>query len=719
MAVKTVAVKMTLDAGQPVDEVNELNESLVNTEDIISDIGASSKKLDPLEKKFTDLNKRVESGEMSLREMSKATKEYMTIALQAGEESPIGKAALEQAGQLKDRLGDLRGAVDGLSQDGRALQTSLQLGQGVLAGYSAFQGIVALVGEENENLAKTMMKLQAAQSALMGVEQLHASLQKETLLRKKLDAIATNAQTAAQAAYSAVIGTSTGALKAFKIALIGTGIGAILVGLGLLIANFDKVTAFVKKAIAEFGNLKTVMLLLLGPIGWVILAYQKLFSEEAKMASAREKASRQLTENYNKEVAQLKEKRRIEQESFKEKQTEFDLNIARLKAEGKSVYELTTQKLEAIVAEKKAALQLNKDLIEAMVERYTLEAQLRGKSLDDFLKSIGLNKEATEQSIKDQLKAQEDAVFSAETDLIAFRNEASKGVKAPVEFVFPEPEEIKEQTDKAWGSILDSWNGHGPINIAEKFEVEEETFELIPEEEIDTALEKVGAFFAQLKMYRETGSENIKAELTESLKATQEFAEQALSTLESINDFANQISENKVNKIQKDAKRQLAVEGLTAKQRYDIELKAAKATDEIHRKAFKRDKALRLADAVMATAAATVNALASAPPPANFVLAGLVGTAGAAQIAAIAAQKFEGSVGNISPPDFSAAASSMGNGGNGGSGSQQSGQTGDANQGVETNIGKLLGQEIKVIMVETDVTETVDKVAQIKEMSTL
>lgn len=40
---------------------------------------------------------------------------------------------------------------------------------------------------------------------------------------------------------SLAVGTSTGAMKTFRLALIGTGIGAIVVALGLLIANFDKV----------------------------------------------------------------------------------------------------------------------------------------------------------------------------------------------------------------------------------------------------------------------------------------------------------------------------------------------------------------------------------------------------------------------------------------------------------------------------------------------
>jgi len=51
-----------------------------------------------------------------------------------------------------------------------------------------------------------------------------------------------------QGVYTTVVGTSTGAMKAFRIALASTGIGLIVIGLGLLIANFDKV----KKAVMAF-----------------------------------------------------------------------------------------------------------------------------------------------------------------------------------------------------------------------------------------------------------------------------------------------------------------------------------------------------------------------------------------------------------------------------------------------------------------------------------
>jgi len=248
--------------------------------------------------------------------------------------------------------------------------------------------------------------------------------------------------------------------------------------------------------------------------------------------------------------------------------------------------------------------------------------------------------------------------------------------------------------------------------LAEEMEMDED-FELIPEEELDTAVEKLDGFFAQLKAYRETGSENIKAALGESLQATYDMANQALDTLTAINDFANQIGDNRVKKIEQQKKKELSVDGLTAKQKFDIELKSAKAVDEIRKRQFNREKALNIAKATMDTGAAVVKALASAPPPANFILAGLVGTAGAAQIATIAAQKFEGTAANLTPPDFSASGATAGGDNTGGSN-----QTSivNANEGGYTETEGLIS---KVVLVESDVTKIQKDIAKINAIGTL
>ena len=53
--------------------------------------------------------------------------------------------------------------------------------------------------------------------------------------------------TAATNLYTVAVGTATGAMRAFRIALASTGIGAIVVAIGLLIAKWDELTAAVRR----------------------------------------------------------------------------------------------------------------------------------------------------------------------------------------------------------------------------------------------------------------------------------------------------------------------------------------------------------------------------------------------------------------------------------------------------------------------------------------
>jgi hypothetical protein len=65
---------------------------------------------------------------------------------------------------------------------------------------------------------------------------------------KRKDNILTIVQTNLQKAYAVVVGTSTGAMKAFRIALAATGIGALIVGIGLLVEAFQNFTTAAEDA---------------------------------------------------------------------------------------------------------------------------------------------------------------------------------------------------------------------------------------------------------------------------------------------------------------------------------------------------------------------------------------------------------------------------------------------------------------------------------------
>jgi hypothetical protein len=127
----------------------------------------------------------------------------------------------------------------------------------------------------------------------------------------------------------------------------------------------------------------------------------------------------------------------------------------------------------------------------------------------------------------------------------------------------------------------------------------------------------------------------------------------------------------------------------------------------------------------MDTAAAIVKAVAASPATFGLPFSAFAAVTGAAQIAAIASQKFEGSVGNVTPPSLGSPPSGDGGSGSGGSGSGNT-QTGDANTGVETNLNDLMNGNnagqfgvSKVVLVETDVTKSIKNVQKIENIATL
>jgi hypothetical protein len=74
-----------------------------------------------------------------------------------------------------------------------------------------------------------------------------------------------------------------------------------------------------------------------------------------------------------------------------------------------------------------------------------------------------------------------------------------------------------------------------------------------------------------------------------------------------------------------------------------------KKKDEMGRKSFNIQKKLMMAQAVMSTAAGVTMALASAPSPFNFILAGITAAMGAAQIAIISGMQYNGGAKSAAP----------------------------------------------------------------------
>lgn len=230
MADKVVSLEFNVKTAGAVTEINKVTEATKGA------TAASNE----YEKQLADIKKATEGA--GFKDLNRALKQYQDLALQAGENSPIGKQALAEAGELKDRLMDLKTAIRTTGEDGRTLQASLQLGGGIVAGFGAVQGVMALVGSESEDLQKTLVKLQAVQATLASVEEIRSVLEKESALRITAVTIAEKGRAAATAVSTFVTNGASMALKVFKGALVATGIGAFIVVLGSVIAYWDELT---------------------------------------------------------------------------------------------------------------------------------------------------------------------------------------------------------------------------------------------------------------------------------------------------------------------------------------------------------------------------------------------------------------------------------------------------------------------------------------------
>ena len=163
-----------------------------------------------------------QSAKQRLREMQK---ELIAMA-EAGQQGTDAFKRLEQqAGSLKDEIGDVNQRIKNLASDTKRIDAFVGAVQGIAAGFQIAQGAAALFGDENEDLQKAMLKVQGAMALANGVQQVANLLQKES-------AVMMGANTLATKAYAFVVGTATGAMRAFRIALAATGIGAIVVALG-------------------------------------------------------------------------------------------------------------------------------------------------------------------------------------------------------------------------------------------------------------------------------------------------------------------------------------------------------------------------------------------------------------------------------------------------------------------------------------------------------
>jgi hypothetical protein len=731
---KEIVVKLTVDTKGTESGLDSVKSDLKGVEDGIKKINETPLSLDEKLKKIT---KEVNAGGLSMRELTGKIKEYQTIALQAGRESPIGREAIKQAASLQDQLGDLRNEITRLSADGQKMQGALALGSAVAGGYGALQGVMALAGQENEALMQSLVKMQAAQSVLAGIEQVRLSLEKESVLMLNLKTAQTKIATGVQAAYGLVVGTTTGGLKLLKLAMVSTGIGALIVGIGLLIANFESVSKWVLKvADVIYSIFKPQIDFVIGILQFLGLVDDENTKKAKSNAAAKIKAVNDESKAQRAKADAIMKASKDEIAAIDSTIKKLDFELAVRQAGGEDIKELERQRIDLILER----VRVEKEALESSIAIYEQNIALLEKGKGELEKAMNVELFINKQSLKAKKEelaentkmgeqaVLDDAVFKAK-EVKAAKDALEEKSKAEKEAANAKAKARKEANEKL---------AEEERKFAEKQRIAEanaqaklqQDLSALEDEYLNSKLSKeqqeinavYDKYFAILEAAKKNGEDIslLEEAQAESVKSIREKYQLEIKDAE---DKARQEKEakdkeadEKQKKLEKEALDQKIANinqvGEYASQGFDIlsNLSSAfsKDSEKDARRQFNINKAAGIAQATTSTASAVVAQLAvpqDALTGANFVKAGIAGAIGISQIAKIAATKFQPGGGGGGGGDKIPIPSIASGGANGGTGGQS-----QQNDNL-TNIAQLLNQQGAPVLV-VDSFNKVDRAAE-------
>lgn len=307
----------------------------------------------------TDVGQTTKAFANAQQELEETRKALVDLALAGKQGSAEFKQMEQRAGQLQDAIGDVNRRVTNLANDTPKLQLLTEAATAIAGGFAIAQGAAALFGDENEEVQQAILKTQAAMSLLNGVQSVANVINKDAALG---DMLATKAKNA----YTAALGTSTGALKLFRLALIATGIGAAVVAVGALVANWDKLTGAVMRFVNESPMLTKIL-------SFITRAVEKVGEALGFVDDS-------LTKSLKTQIEVFEKQKRL------------------LEAQGKDTFEI-----EKTIIEKKLELakKNNEDLSELQEQLTLLEAR-------EQVKRNAEREKANEKRIADEKKALEE-----------------------------------------------------------------------------------------------------------------------------------------------------------------------------------------------------------------------------------------------------------------------------------------------------------------------
>jgi hypothetical protein len=323
------------------------------------------------------------------RELKEANAELIAAQRNFGEYSAEAVAAAKRVAQLRDAVQEARETAD-LFDPGKKFQAFSGAINAVAGGFTAVQGALGLVGVESAEVEKQLLKVQSALALSQGLSTITDSA-------KDFQRLAVIIRTQVVTAFSTLRG-----------ALVATGIGALVVGIGLLVANFDAVVAAIRKVIPGFdafvGGVRRAINAVTDFIG--------VTSEADRQLDKLKQANKERSEQIERDIKILTAAGGKEGEIYSKRREQIGNEIALLKEREKAGQKLTE-------AELKQKLDLQADVIAldlAEDKRVRDQAEQRAKAARDRAKQAAQEAGEAEKARLEAIRAQQDAFDAADKD---------------------------------------------------------------------------------------------------------------------------------------------------------------------------------------------------------------------------------------------------------------------------------------------------------------
>lgn len=577
------------------------------------------------------INLEIKDNVKSLKtQYREAIQEVQRLADTYGTTSKEAAEAAKRAAELKDRIEESKSLTDAFNPDAKFNALSGSIG-GVLNGFQAYEGAMGLIGVESEALQETLLKVQSAMALSQGIQ--GALEAKDAFVN--LGAVVKNA-----------FGTMTTASKAF----LAGGIGLVITGIALAVNEFNKYNEELKESQKQQKLLADIEKEAIKNISAEASAADKLQKQlKDENLSRAEKTAK--VKEFQKEYPNLLSNIDAEKSSINEINTALTQNIELLKLQSKAKAiqakrtELYAQQLEIELGKEQAAEAARKtreentyfginfgaayaDVADATISSTEKKIQKALTLVDEFDASIQKqidalqkrgavvkqegdkeNKTAeeianyTRQLEKERIDAMEDGMqkriklleFERKEELLGIK---SNGIKAG-ELKKAIEDRYEKEIEKVKYEFRDRSDRDDEINLEKKIATRISTGKL--------ELEAEEAIRTQIYQMNLEQDEKDKARI----KQLNEYRVQAVKDgLQTISNLA--------------------------------ELFAGKSEKQ-QKRAFQVQKAVNIANAVIDTYKAANTALASSPPPFNYIAMAAAITAGLVNVKKIASQQFQSS----------------------------------------------------------------------------